>query len=191
MARPKSEDKDNAILEAATAVFAERGFWSTPTSAISKAAGIAEGTLFTYYRTKDDLLNKLYRTLKEELAGALLAGIPPKAGLETAVRRVWENYFRWALANPDKYKVACQLRVSDRLTEESKAAGARHFAALETMLEEEIRRKRFRDLPFEFLAALMGGLMDATIAHAAGHPRAKREICAQGFEVLWRGLGRA
>jgi len=191
MARPKSEDKDNAILEAATAVFAERGFWSTPTSAISKAAGIAEGTLFTYYRTKDDLLNRLYRTLKEELAGALLAGIPPKADLETAVRRLWENYFRWAVANPDKYKVTCQLRVSDRLTEESRMAGARHFAVLEAMLKDEIRRKRFRDLSFEFLAALMGGLMDATIAHAAAHPRSKRGICAQGFEVLWRGIGSA
>lgn len=191
MARPKSEDKDNAILEAATAVFAERGFWSTPTSAISKAAGIAEGTLFTYYRTKDELLNKLYRTLKEELSAALLAGIPPKADLETAVRRLWENYFRWALANPDKYKVTCQLRVSDRLTEESRMAGARHFAAVEAMLKDEIRRKRFRDLPFEFIAALMGGLMDATIAYAAEHPRSKQEICAQGFEALWRGIGRA
>ncbi len=191
MARPKSEDKDNAILEAATAVFAERGFWSTPTSAISKAAGIAEGTLFTYYRTKDELLNKLYRTLKEELSGALLAGIPLDADLETIVRRLWENSFRWALANPDKYKVTCQLRVSDRLTEESKHAGAQHFAMVEAMLKEEIRRKRLRDLPFAFIAALMGGLMDATIAYAAEHPRSQQEICAQGFEVLWRGLGRA
>jgi AcrR family transcriptional regulator len=52
MARPKSDDKRNAILTAAIATFAARGVWSTPTSAISKAAGIAEGTLFTYFGTK-------------------------------------------------------------------------------------------------------------------------------------------
>jgi AcrR family transcriptional regulator len=54
MSRPKSDDKREAILAAATSVFAEGGL-SAPTSAISKVAGIAEGTLFTYFLTKDDL----------------------------------------------------------------------------------------------------------------------------------------
>ena len=48
MARPKSEDKRNAILDAATRVFAESGLSAAPTSEISKQAGVAEGTLFTY-----------------------------------------------------------------------------------------------------------------------------------------------
>jgi AcrR family transcriptional regulator len=47
MARAKSEDKRNAILSAATEVFAERGLGAA-TSAISHEAGVAEGTLFTY-----------------------------------------------------------------------------------------------------------------------------------------------
>jgi len=56
MAREKAADKEKAILEAAVAVFAERGFWNTPTSLISKTAGVADGTLFTYFATKDDLI---------------------------------------------------------------------------------------------------------------------------------------
>ena len=56
MARPRSEDKRNAILDAAIAEFASRGAWSTPTSAISRAAGVAEGTLFTYFANKEVLV---------------------------------------------------------------------------------------------------------------------------------------
>src|SRR5208282_1032371 len=67
MAKPKSEDKRNAILSAAAQVFAERGL-GAPTAAITKAAGIAEGSLFTYFKTKDELINALYRELKLELA---------------------------------------------------------------------------------------------------------------------------
>ncbi len=63
MSRPKSDDKRIAILEAALRVFAERGNLSAPTSAISKAAGVAEGTLFTYFKSKDDLINELYRDI--------------------------------------------------------------------------------------------------------------------------------
>jgi AcrR family transcriptional regulator len=51
LAKPKSEDKRNAILSAATQVFAERGL-GAPTAAITGAAGIAEGSLFTYSKRR-------------------------------------------------------------------------------------------------------------------------------------------
>ena len=78
MAKPKSEDKRNAILSAAIQVFAERGL-GAPTAAITSAAGIAEGSLFTYFKTKDELINALYRELKLELADAMMSGFPRKA----------------------------------------------------------------------------------------------------------------
>ena len=52
------ENKENtrrAILQAALDLFAEKGFYRTTTKAISKKAGIAEGTLFNYFETKEDL----------------------------------------------------------------------------------------------------------------------------------------
>ena len=73
MARPRSEDKRNAILDAATHVFAERGLTAAPTSEISKQAGVAEGTLFTYFKTKEDLINALYREIKLELADPMMS----------------------------------------------------------------------------------------------------------------------
>ena len=76
MARPKSEDKRNAILDAATRVFAERGLTAAPTSEISRRAGVADGTLFTYFKTKDDLINALYREIKLELADAMMSEFP-------------------------------------------------------------------------------------------------------------------
>ena len=52
------ENKENtrrAILRAALKLFAEKGFYRTKTKAISRRAGIAEGTLFNYFPTKEDL----------------------------------------------------------------------------------------------------------------------------------------
>jgi AcrR family transcriptional regulator len=76
VACPKSEDKRNAILDAATRLFAERGLTAAPTSEISKQAGVAEGTLLTYFKTKDDLVNALYRKVKLELADAIMWDSP-------------------------------------------------------------------------------------------------------------------
>lgn len=50
------ENKEQAILEAAIKIFAEKSYNGTTTSEIAKAAGVAEGTIFRYFRTKKDLL---------------------------------------------------------------------------------------------------------------------------------------
>src|SRR4030088_3785890 len=98
MGKPKSEDKRNSILLAATQVFAERGL-GAPTAAITTAAGIAEGSLFTYFKTKDDLINALYRELKLELADAMMSGFPRKKNVRTRLRHVWDRYLDWGIEN--------------------------------------------------------------------------------------------
>src|ERR1700721_4538603 len=109
MTRPKSENKRNAILDAATRLFAERGLTAAPTSEISKLAGIAEGTLFTYFQTKDDLINALYREIKLELAGAMMSDFPRKKKVGTNLRHVWDHSVNWGIANPNQRKVLAQL----------------------------------------------------------------------------------
>ncbi|MFC0189350.1 TetR/AcrR family transcriptional regulator [Fictibacillus aquaticus] len=49
-------DKQVKILEAATEIFAERGYAATSTNEIARRAGVAEGTIFRHYKTKKDLL---------------------------------------------------------------------------------------------------------------------------------------
>src|SRR5947199_3583071 len=51
----KKQSTRQAILRAALALFAQKGFYRTTTKAISQKARIAEGTLFNYFETKEDL----------------------------------------------------------------------------------------------------------------------------------------
>ena len=94
MARPRSEDKRNAILEAATRLFAERGRVASPTSEISERAGVAEGTLFTYFKTKDNLISARYREIQLELADAMMSDFPRKKNVRTRLRHVWPKKYR-------------------------------------------------------------------------------------------------
>ena len=110
MAKPKSEDKRNSILSAATQVFAERGL-GAPTAAITTAAGIAEGSLFTYFKTKDELINALYRELKLELADSMMSSFPRKQSVRRRLEHVWRGYLQWGVDNPDQQKVLKQVQV--------------------------------------------------------------------------------
>src|ERR1700724_1343493 len=152
MARPRSEDKRNAILEAATRLFAERGLAAAPTSEISKLAGVAEGTLFTYFGTKDELINSLYRELKLELADAMMSDFPRKKNVRTRLRHVWDRYVNWGIANPRQRKVLAQLQVSEALTKESREAAGAPFVEFQAMIRDAIEQRVFRnDVPVELI----------------------------------------
>ena len=188
MARPKSEDKRNAILDAATRLFAERGL-AAPTSEISKRAGVAEGTLFTYFETKDDLINALYREIKLELADAMMSDFPRKKNVRTRLQHVWDRYVNWGIGNPKQRKVLAQLQVSEVLTKESKAAGSAPFIEFQTMIRDAIDGRVFRDnLPVELISKSLAVLVEATIDLTVSNPSKANKYRDTGFQVFWAGI---
>jgi AcrR family transcriptional regulator len=189
VARPKSEDKRNAILDAATRLFAERGLAAAPTSEISRRAGIAEGTLFTYFGTKDDLINSLYREIKLELADAMMSDFPRKKTVRTRLRHVWDRYVKWGIANPGQRKVLAQLQVSEVLTQESRDAGSAPFVEFQTMICDAIEQRIFRnDLPVELISRSLAALGEATIDLTASSPSKARHYRDSGFQMFWAGV---
>src|ERR1700741_1765587 len=132
MARPLSEDKRTAILEAATEVVAVLGV-SAPTAKIAKGAGVAEGTLFTYFANKDELLNRLYLELKMDLRDAMMTGYPAGNSLIDRNRHVWDRFIGWGSAHPLKRRALRQLVVSDRITEQSKKLVGNAFGEFDAM----------------------------------------------------------
>lgn len=122
MARPKSEDKKQALLEAATAAFAQSGI-AASTALIARNAGVAEGTLFRYFATKDDLLNALYLHLKQDLCQTMLANLDrtitePKEH----TRNIWNSYVDWGIRNPLAHAAIRQIGVSEKLNAETEQA---------------------------------------------------------------------
>ena len=198
MPRIKSGDKHSALLDAAVTVFAERGVWTTPTSAISRAAGVAEGTLFTYFPTKAALVNELYRVLKGELAVFMLADYPHHAPPRERLRHIWDRYVAWGVDHPAKLKVMGQLKVSDQVSDDSRAAGMAPFAALEQMARDCIASGLIRDQPVEFIGALLGAMAEMTMVFVAGAaaaaaqpdapPGSAIDYCAAGFDTFWQGI---
>jgi AcrR family transcriptional regulator len=189
MARPKSEDKRNAIIDAATHLFAERGLTAAPTSEISKQAGVAEGTLFTYFKTKDDLINALYREIKLELADAMMSDFPRTKNVRTRLRHVWDRYVNWGIANSKQRKALAQLQVSEALTKESKDAGGAPFVEFQTMIRDAIERRIFRnDLPVELVSKSLAALVEATIDLTVSNPSKAKTYRDSGFQMFWAGI---
>jgi AcrR family transcriptional regulator len=189
VARPKSDDKRNAILAASAQVFARRGLGAA-TSAISNLAGVAEGTLFTYFRTKDELINALYREIKLELADAMMSGFPRKKSVRVRLQHIWDCYTKWGLANPEQKTVLSQLQLSSSLTQESREAGYAPFAEIEAMGRDAVEQHVLRDIPLEFVSATMEASAQTTMGFMAANPATADKYRILGFDVFWKGISR-
>ncbi|MEZ4400924.1 MAG: TetR/AcrR family transcriptional regulator [Kofleriaceae bacterium] len=82
--------KRDRILDAAERVFAERGFFAAKVADIAKEAGVADGTIYLYFKNKDDLLITLFESRMERvnalLAEAIAAATSPRDRLRAFVR---------------------------------------------------------------------------------------------------------
>jgi|SRR5712672_3647575 AcrR family transcriptional regulator len=187
MARPLSEDKRIAILEAASEVVAMLGVSAT-TAKIAKGADVAEGTLFTYFATKDELLNQLYLALKMDLRDAMMTGYPVGKSLMNRNRHVWDRFISWGSAHPLKRRALRQLAVSDRITEKSKRLVANAFGEFDDMMRECAAGGAMRHQPASFVAAIMSAIADTAMDFIAREPAQAKRYTKAGFDAFWKAV---
>lgn len=187
MARPLSPEKRNALLQSATLAVAEHGVMAT-TSAIAKGAGVAEGTLFTYFESKETLFRELYLHLKQQLAQALMPDYPHKGGYEQRMAHVFDRFVGWGLANPAGRHAVARLAASGLLSETTRMQGMEPFLAVAQMLEDGVRDGVLVEAPISFLAAVFEQIADATIDHVNQQPDAHARFRHLGFHMVWRGI---
>jgi len=185
VARPKSDDKRSALLQAAARVVDAHGL-GAPTALIAREAGLANGTLFNYFATKTELFNQLYLEIKKEMAAAAQGDLAEEAEPREQIRHVWTRWMRWAVAHPEKRRTMAQLAASEEITPATRDEGARAFARVGALIERTRAQGPMRDAPMEFIAeitdAIAGATMDAMVRDS-GHAD---ERCQAGFEALWR-----
>lgn len=187
MARPRSEDKRDAILAAATRIIVKQGL-GAPTAGIAKEAGIANGSLFTYFETKTVLLNHLYLEIKAEIASAILKNHPAVAEPREELFHVWRNWMNWAVSNREKRKALSQLGVSDDITPDTRAAGHRTMAPIAELLERVRAHGPMQKAPKGFVGALMNSIAEATMDFMTQDPANAKKYSKEGFDALWRML---
>ena len=87
--------KRQAILDTAARLFAERGYAQTPISLLAAEAGVAEGTIFRHFRSKDEIFLELLRNLREKITEDVYQYLEvqsPETGLEKILASIKACY---------------------------------------------------------------------------------------------------
>lgn len=190
---PGSE-KYERILEAAVDVIAERGYFNSPVSAIAKRAGVADGTVYLYFKSKDDVLrtaidatfNRFYQQIEEQFK--MLHG--PREQLEYIAQMHLETH---ATNRNMAILMQTEVRQSAKFIAEF---SHHHLVKYIQVVREVVRRGQqegvFRkDVSDGVVAHCMFGAIDELLSSAVftGRVYDSKDTAAQVMDILLRGIG--
>lgn len=101
----RDSERPQQIIDAAIRVFARAGFYNSRVSDIAREAGIAAGTIYLYFKTKDEILVTLFREKMAAWVASVRAEIAGERDPVTKIRRIVALHFDALEANPDLAEV--------------------------------------------------------------------------------------
>ena len=112
-------DKRERILTAAERIFARRGFFAAKVSDVAKEAGVADGTIYLYFKSKDDLLISLFERRMQQVNEVLRAAVAGIASPREQLHAVIRTYLRLVHDEPTAAEVlTIELRQSSKFMKE-------------------------------------------------------------------------
>ena len=116
-------DRAAAVRRALRALVAEHGFHGASMSAVASHAGVATGTAYTHYESKDELVLATYLETKAELAAAATEELDPEAPPAARFRSIWLAAHRHLARNPEHARFLLQVDASPYKAAAHAAAG--------------------------------------------------------------------
>jgi TetR/AcrR family fatty acid metabolism transcriptional regulator len=159
----RDPDKPQQIIDAAVRVFARNGFYNSRVSDIAREAGIASGTIYLYFRTKDEILVTLFREKMAAFVAALRTEIGRERDPEAKIRRLVRQHFEVLEASPDLAEVVqVELRQGQKFFRGASAHEiSAYFELIGSILREGVAAGVFRhDLPVKIATKMLFGALD-------------------------------
>jgi len=159
----RDPDKPQQIVDAAIRVFARTGYYNSRVSDIAREAGIASGTIYLYFETKEQILVTLFREKMAEFVAFLRREIAVEREPEAKLRRLVHLHFTVLEQNPALAEVMqVELRQGHKFFRGASAHEvSAYFELIGSILEEGVAAGRFvPDLPVKVATKMLFGAMD-------------------------------
>lgn len=155
---PRGEKTRQLLLDAAEAIFGEKGYDRASITEITQRAGVAQGTFYVYFPDKKDIFCQLVRELNDRLRDHVLAALDGLSDRMAIERARFDAFFSFVCAHRNLYKIVRQAEFVDedlyrwyyRRLAEGYAGG----------LQQSMDAGQIRKLDPELLAYCLMGIAD-------------------------------
>lgn len=185
----EGSDKRGRILDAALALFAERGFHGTPVPLVAERAKVGAGTIYRYFESKEALVNALYRQWKLAFLNQVTEGFP----LDKNPRTQWAHLFRRAIDfarnHPDAFDFLELHHHAPYLDQESRDLEARVMSVATGILGmSRVAQLTRNEEPTILIALVWGGVIRFVRCAREGLLSLTPEVLERFENLCWESI---
>ena len=182
-----TSEKRERILEGALRAFAQKGFYNTKVSEIASAAGVADGTIYLYFKNKDDLLISLFEDRMEWVIERLETELRAVKGSPVDQLRAFVNlHFMLAVENRDLAEfITVELRQSAKFVKEYKNPKfADYLRILQGLIEQGQEQGLIRaDLDSKIISRAIFGALDEVLLQLTLSRQAPTDVHEESTQI--------
>jgi AcrR family transcriptional regulator len=187
----KMKEKELQILNASLNLFVERGFHGTSTAEIAKSAGVATGTLFHYFKSKEELINRLYLYTKESMLNEISGNYHDEKTLKENLKELWFKFVRFSINNPHKFQFILIFHSSPYISSLTKEQLETQTENMLRVYKMGIQKQEIKEISFELAMDFFWGNIVSTVSYFDKHPENVNEKNMDlAFELFWDGISR-
>jgi AcrR family transcriptional regulator len=153
----EGSSKRDDLLNAALKLIAGQGFHAAPMSQIAEEANIGVGTIYRYFKNKEELINGLYLEIRKRMAEAIGKGQDTTAPVKTQFVKSLQNLIRYLIEHPTEIQFTEQYENSPFITDATKAEIEKIASPISDLLTRAQNEKLLKPLPFPALMAMFSG----------------------------------
>ena len=187
--KPKDDEKLRSIAKATFTLVEQTGLSGLTMAAIAREAGLATGTLYVYFKSKEELLVALYEQAKTETAATLMQGDDPGAPFRSRFQRMWMNWLDHRLTHYAEMVFMEQYYNSPWFSEVSRNLSARLFKDWVDLIETAKAHQILKNVPTPLLINSFGGSVreTANLLRSGTLTRTDAHL-AMAFGLCWDGI---
>lgn len=185
----KDDEKLRAIARATFTLVERTGLSGLTMAAIANEAGLATGTLYVYFKSKEELLVSLYEQAKTQTAASLMHGDDPAAPYRSRFQRMWLNWLEHRLTHSAQVVFLEQYYNSPWFSEASRNLSARLFKRWVDLIETAKAQQILKDVPTPMLINSFGGSVRETAQMLQSGVLTRTDAhLAMAFSLCWDGI---
>ena len=188
----KITDKRTDIMRAALELIVAQGFHGAPMAEIAEKAGVASGTIYRYFESKDVLINELYRELEDQIRAVQQEGYPFGSPLRERFLYLIRQLLRYFIEHPLHFRYIEQYTNSPygiSMRRDGLFCKYGNVDIVMNIFEEGLTQQILKDLPVVVLFPLaLGPLMFLIRDHTVGFVVLDEVLIKQTTEACWDAI---
>ena len=188
----KKSNKRDDVLQSALEIISEHGFHGSPMSMIAEKAGVGAGTIYCYFKSKDELIIEINRTLEEEMLSAIEKNHPFNKDVKKRFIHLYKTVFTYFINHPVHFRFLEQYFYSPygvSVHKERIVGTAGEPNIFQKLVKQGIEQKVIKDMPlFMHFAIAYGPIIILVRNHVLGLVELNNVQINQAIEAVWDAI---